>query len=77
MENLDPESAYIIRINANGNKNIDCVADYEKRTQKNNNIRMKYLRGDYEGIPLVNDIDFEELAEEAFDQYYTDGGSNE
>lgn len=67
MESLPPENTYIIRINANGNKSIDCVADYRQRTQKNNNIRNKYLRGDYDGIPYIGHFDFQELVEDVLD----------
>ena len=44
-----------------GHKIIRCVADYEKRTYINNNIRNKYLNKEYEGIPEIKEIDFERL----------------
>jgi AAA15 family ATPase/GTPase len=61
MESLPTENTYIIRVDANGNKFIECIADYKQRTQRTNNIRSKYLRGDYEGIPYAGYFDFEEL----------------
>lgn len=64
MESLPPESIYILRVDAYGNKAIECIADYEDRTQKTNNIRKKYLRGDYEGVPYVGFLDFQGLTED-------------
>ena len=67
MESLPPENTYIIRVNANGNKSLNCVAKYKQRTQKTNSMRSKYLRGDYDGIPYSGHIDFQELVEEFID----------
>lgn len=64
LESFAPENVYIIRIDEDGYKVIECVADYEKRTQKNHNMRKKYLRGDYEGIPYPGYLDFEELIDD-------------
>ncbi len=63
LENLSPENTYIFRLDSNGNKTIDCVAAYEERTQKTNNMRTKYLRGDYEGIPYIGYLDFDDIAD--------------
>lgn len=64
MEVLPPESTYIIRIQSEGRKSIECIADYEKRTQRTNNVRTKYLRGDYEGIPSIGYLDFDDIVRE-------------
>jgi AAA15 family ATPase/GTPase len=64
LEDCATDSVYIIDVDAQGNKSINCVADYEKRTQKTHNMRDKYLRGDYSGIPFVGDLDFEEMLEQ-------------
>jgi hypothetical protein len=64
MESLLPEETYIINVDMNGNKTIDCVSDYKERTQKNNNIRSKYLKGSYSGIPYTGYFDFQEIVEE-------------
>lgn len=58
------DSIYIIHSDSMGNKSIRCLSDYKERTQKTNNIRNKYLRGDYEGIPFVGDLDFDEIYDE-------------
>lgn len=64
MENLPNENTYIISIDSNGNKSIDCVSNYNNRTQKTNSIRKKYLRGDYYGVPYTGYFDFQELVED-------------
>ncbi|MGI5899720.1 MAG: AAA family ATPase [Christensenellales bacterium] len=71
MESLPPENTYIIRVNASGNKTIDCVAEYRERTQKTNNIRNKYLRGDYDGIPYTGYFDFQELVEDVLENSHS------
>ena len=64
MERLPQDSVYIIVSDANGDKDIVCVSDYKFRTQKNNNIRSKYLRGDYEGVPFVGYLSFKDLVDD-------------
>lgn len=61
LEVLKPKYTYIINIDARANKSIDCINDFPKRTQKTNNIRDKYLRGDYGGVPNVGFVDFNEI----------------
>lgn len=63
MESLPNENTYVISIDSYGNKSIDCVSNYTDRTQKTNNIRKKYLRGDYYGVPNIGYFDFQELVE--------------
>jgi AAA15 family ATPase/GTPase len=61
MEQVTPNDAYIISSDVSGNKSIYCIAEFGNRTQVSNNMRRKYLKGDYEGIPYISDIDFGEL----------------
>ena len=61
LEVLKPKYTYIINIDARANKSIDCINDFPKRTQKTNNIRDKYLRGDYGGVPNVGFVDFNDI----------------
>ena len=61
MNQLPKEKVYIIVIDANGNKSINCIKDYSFRTQKTNSIRNKYMSGDYAGIPYLGPLDFAEL----------------
>ena len=64
MESLAPEDVYILKTDVAGEKEITCVDDYGFRTQKNNNMRKKYLQGMYQGIPEIGYIDFTELVED-------------
>lgn len=59
LESLPSEFTYIINIDFKGNKVIRCVDNYLKKDQKKQ--RIKYLRGDYGGIPAVDFIDFEDI----------------
>ena len=61
LKEMEPEEVYIIVIDANGNKEICCITDYEGRTQKTHNMQAKYLRGDYEGVPYVGMIDYSDF----------------
>ncbi|MCT4688048.1 AAA family ATPase [Vallitalea sp.] len=64
MENQIPkDSLYFIVTDSDGNKEIPCLTDYERRTYPRNNIRDLYLKGMYEGIPSMMDIDFEDILE--------------
>ena len=65
MRELEQDYVYIIKVGSHGNKKISNIKDYSFRTQKTNNIQNKYLAGDYEGIPLVSQLNFKKLAAEA------------
>lgn len=58
LESIDPQSAYVIYIDCDGNKEARCFADYDGRIQKSNNMRNLYLKGVYGGIPYASEIDF-------------------
>lgn len=64
---LENENIYFIDIDEIGNKSIRCLDDYDIRTRKHNNARLKYLKGLYGGIPNSDYFDFEEMYEELFD----------
>lgn len=64
MEKLAPKFVYIISIDSDGEKQIVSVDAYKQRTQRNHNMRIKYLRGDYYGVPYTGHVDFEDIAEE-------------
>ncbi len=63
MENkvLPKESLYFITVDARGEKKALSLDDYGFRTQKNHNVRSKYLKGDYAGVPYTGYFDFSEL----------------
>lgn len=58
LESMDPQSAYVIYVDCDGNKEARCVADYGERIQKTNNMRNLYIKGMYGGIPYASEIDF-------------------
>lgn len=64
MEMLPQENIYILVSDAFGRKNVLPIDNFDFRTQKNNNIRLKYLRGDYSGIPNVGYLDFNDLVDQ-------------
>lgn len=55
------DSVYVLGEDEAGHKTLRCISNYKKRTYSNNNIRNKYLNGDYKGIPSVSPIDFNYL----------------
>lgn len=62
IENIHA-SVYIITEDNMANKEIRCIDDYQERIFQQNNIRKKYLEGQYEGVPMVDSIDFSALLE--------------
>ena len=57
LETIDLQSAYVIYVDCDGNKEARCCADYGIRVQKTNNMRNQYLKGMFGGIPYASDID--------------------
>lgn len=55
------ENIYIFNVNSKAEKELIAITDFDGRIHKNNSPRKKYLSGVYGGIPMFNDIDFEEL----------------
>jgi len=58
LENLSPSSIYVIYIDAQGNKEIRCLNDYDYRIRANNNVRDLYLNGLFGGIPYLSYLHF-------------------
>lgn len=58
---VSKDSIYIIVVDDRGNKEVLCILDYEMRTHPNNNMRSLYLKGFYDGIPNMIDIDYNEI----------------
>ena len=57
---VDVGSLYLIDVDSNSKKQFVTIKDYE-RNHPNQNIRGRYLKGMYNGIPYVQSIDFENL----------------
>lgn len=52
------KNAYVLTHNIDGSKDMIAISDFEKRIHSNLNIRDRYLRGMYGGVPIPLDIDF-------------------
>lgn len=63
LEAIDKNSMYIINIDYNGDKSIDCLGDFSN-IQKTNNIRTMYLKGLFGGIPISDYIDYDEIIDD-------------
>ncbi len=64
---LPKDSIYVLTVDAYGKKEALSLDRYNFRTQKNHNIRSKYLKGDYDGIPYTGYFDFNELVDDLKD----------
>lgn len=51
---------YLFNIDSNGKKILIPITEYE-REHPNTNFRKKYLKGLYGGIPMIDNIDFDDL----------------
>lgn len=60
---IKKECIYIFNIDSEGRKILVPITDYEKE-HPNTNFRKRYLKGIYYGIPIVSDLDFEDILEE-------------
>lgn len=58
---ISKENIYIFRADRNAEKELIAITEFNGRIHKNINPRKKYLNGMYGGVPIVSDIDFEEL----------------
>lgn len=76
METLDKQDIYIIISDYKGQKEVNCIDDYDIKIQKNNNIRELYLKGMFGGIPSINTIDFTEIKERLNSKNQNDKGGN-
>lgn len=78
MRTLAPENIYIICEDFDGHKQIGPISDSALRIQRNNNIQLRYFKGDYGGIPYVGDFDFGEISSELMERFHAfkhnDGG---
>ncbi len=58
---IDMGTFYILSEEPGCHKNIRSISDYEKRTYLANNIRKKYLNNEYAGLPIVDNINLQDL----------------
>lgn len=59
LEEMDPNSAYVIQVDYQGNKEIHCMSEF---VQPNNNLRRKYVNGLFGGTPYIDGIDYDAIA---------------
>lgn len=67
MKQLSNENVYILRTDAEGNKDIVTIDDYDFRTQETNSIQSKYLNGDYAGVPFIGYLNFSVMVDDVMD----------
>ncbi len=60
LDDSEPSSIYIIQVDRKGFRKI-LPMNKIARAQKTNSIRRLYLRGCYEGVPYVGDVDLENV----------------
>lgn len=60
---IDAQSIYVFYVDSEANKMLVPITKFENRTHPNLNYRNRYLKGMYGGVPIPQDIDFEELIE--------------
>lgn len=59
METIEKQNLYIINVDYKGNKEVICLDEYP--IQKNHNRRSMYLKGLFGGVPIVENIDYDEI----------------
>ena len=62
LEVIDTKSAYVIRTDYLGNKEVKCFDEFS--LQNTNNVRNKYLKGLFGGTPFVDGVDYDAIIEE-------------
>ena len=62
LESLDPRSAFVIRIDIEGFKDISSFPSIA-RTQRNNNNRQRYLYGQFDGVPIIGNVGILDICE--------------
>lgn len=60
LQKINPEYSYVINVDINGNKSLNCIKDFG-RIQKNHNITTRYLNGVFGGIPQPGYLDLQEI----------------
>ncbi len=70
LETIPKEHIYFIVIDINGEKKLLNVKDYDMRTRPNHNIRDRYIKGLYGGVPITGYFDFEDLIDILDGDYY-------
>ena len=64
---LEPRSAFIIKVDLNGEREIHSISRI-LRTQKNHNNQDRYLKGLMDGVPQMGSLDLDEIATAYYEQ---------
>lgn len=59
LESFDPKMVYIINSKYDGTKEMICLSEY--KIQDHNSPRIRYMKGMYGGVPLVDYVDYVEI----------------
>lgn len=73
---LNSDEIYFINIDEMGNKKIQCLCDYDIRNRKNNNLRLRYLKGFFGGVPIPVNIEFDEVCDELLEELSKEDAKN-
>lgn len=60
LQKIKPDYSYVINVDINGNKTLNCIKDYG-RIQNNHNVSIRYINGIFGGIPQPGHIDLQEI----------------
>jgi AAA15 family ATPase/GTPase len=58
---IKKDNIYVFKIDEEGNKELLPITSFEERIHPNLNVRKRYLKGMYSGVPLMMDLDYNEL----------------
>ena len=64
---VENKCLYILTVDIEGNKELCSLDKYDLRAHKNNNRRSQYLKGMYDGVPLIGNLDFNLIADQLRD----------
>ncbi len=60
LQKMKSDYAYVINIDINGNKTLNCIKDFG-RIQNNHNVSTRYLNGIFGGVPQPGYMDFTDI----------------
>lgn len=60
LQKIKADYSYVINVDLNGNKTLNCIKDYG-RIQNNHNVSIRYINGIFGGIPQPGHIDLQEI----------------
>ncbi len=61
LNTANPRNVFVLTVDLDGNKGLSSFAEIRK-TARNNNNRDRYLNGTFGGVPIIGEVDLEEIA---------------